>query len=96
MAGPEVHAWSSGRSEDTRPGGERPTALGGITMCSDDRRCRGRPETFLVRAGEWEAVYGNMPPIGLGEATALVPLAESSTARLRVRKGVPSSARVDE
>jgi hypothetical protein len=53
-------------------------------------------ETFLVRAGEWEAVYGNMPPIGLGKATTLVPLAESSTARLRVRKGVPSSAQVDE
>ena len=44
-------------------------------------------ETFLVRAREWEAVYGNMPPIGLGKATTLVPLAESSTARLRVRKG---------
>jgi hypothetical protein len=43
-------------------------------------------ETFLVRAGEWEAVYGNMPPIGLGKATTLVPLAEASTARLRVRR----------
>ncbi len=30
-------------------------------------------ETFLVRAGEWEAVYGNMPPIGLGKATTLIP-----------------------
>ena len=43
-------------------------------------------ETFLVRAGEWEAVYGNMPPVGLGKATTLVPLAKSSTARLRVRR----------
>jgi hypothetical protein len=42
-------------------------------------------ETFLVRAGEWEAIYGNMPPTGLGKATSLVPVSESSTARLRVR-----------
>jgi hypothetical protein len=27
-----------------------------------------------------------MPPVGLGKATTLVPLAEASTARLRVRK----------
>ena len=25
-------------------------------------------ETFLVRAGEYEAIYGNMPPTGLGKA----------------------------
>jgi hypothetical protein len=43
-------------------------------------------ETFLVRAGEYEAIYGNMPPHGLGKASTLVPIAESSTARLRVRK----------
>src|SRR5215510_9198462 len=30
-------------------------------------------ETFLVRAGEYEAIYGNMPPRGLGEASTLVP-----------------------
>jgi hypothetical protein len=52
-------------------------------------------ETFLVRAGEWEAVSGNMPPIGLGKATTLIPLAESSTARLRVRKRSESEARID-
>ena len=34
-------------------------------------------ETFLVRAGEYEAIYGNMPPYGLGKAADLVPLAES-------------------
>jgi hypothetical protein len=44
-------------------------------------------ETFLVRAGEYEAVYGNMPPIGLGKVGALVPIAESSRARLRLRAG---------
>ena len=27
-------------------------------------------ETFLVRAGEYESIYANMPPFGLGKATA--------------------------
>jgi hypothetical protein len=44
-------------------------------------------ETYLVRAGEYEAVYGNMPAFGLGKASRTVPLGESSTARLRVRRG---------
>jgi hypothetical protein len=43
-------------------------------------------ETFLVRAGEYEAVYGNMPPTGLGKATELVPLSGDSTARRRLRR----------
>jgi hypothetical protein len=30
-------------------------------------------ETYLVRAGEYETVYNNAPPIGLGKAGALVP-----------------------
>ena len=30
-------------------------------------------ETFLVRAGEYEAVYNNMPPFGLGDVSELVP-----------------------
>ena len=42
-------------------------------------------ETFLVRAGEYEAVYGNMPPRGLGKAANLVPLAAASGARQRLR-----------
>ncbi len=45
-------------------------------------------ETFLVRDGEYEAIYGNMPPRGLGKATELVPLSEESTARGRLRKRV--------
>ena len=32
-------------------------------------------ETYLVRAGAYEAVYNNMPPFGLGRAGALVPAA---------------------
>ena len=30
-------------------------------------------ETFLVREGEYEAVYNNMPPFGLGSVAELVP-----------------------
>jgi hypothetical protein len=41
-------------------------------------------ETYLVRAGEYEAIYGNMPPFGLGKAGRLVPLSQSSTARGRL------------
>jgi hypothetical protein len=32
-------------------------------------------ETFKVRAGEYEAIYNNMPPFGLGKAGKLVPAA---------------------
>lgn len=42
-------------------------------------------ETYLVRAGEYEAVYGNMPPYGLGKAGTLVPVAESVQARQRLK-----------
>ena len=42
-------------------------------------------ETFLVKAGQYEAVYGNMPPHGLGKAGRLVPVSESSSARSRLK-----------
>ena len=42
-------------------------------------------ETFLVRAGEYEAIYGNMPARGLGKASRLVPVADSTMARQRLR-----------
>jgi hypothetical protein len=42
-------------------------------------------ETYLVRAGEYEAVYGNMPAYGLAKATDLVPLRSGTTARRRLR-----------
>jgi len=44
-------------------------------------------ETYLVRAGEYEAVYDNMPPHGLGKAGMLVPVAGDSSARNRIRAG---------
>jgi hypothetical protein len=45
-------------------------------------------ETYLVRAGEYEAIYGNMPPFGLGRAGTLVTVAEGSTARGRLKRRV--------
>lgn len=42
-------------------------------------------ETYLVQAGQYEAIYGNMPPRGLGKAGRLVPASEASNARLRLR-----------
>jgi hypothetical protein len=45
-------------------------------------------ETYLVRAREYEAVYGNMPPHGLGKATTLVPVADSVGARQRLKAAV--------
>ena len=42
-------------------------------------------ETFLVRAGEFEAVYSNMPPHGLAKASSLVPVADSVDARQRLK-----------
>jgi hypothetical protein len=42
-------------------------------------------ETYLVRAGEYEGIYGNMPRFGLGKAGRLVPASQSSSARTRLR-----------
>jgi hypothetical protein len=46
-------------------------------------------ETYLVRAGEYEAVYCNLPPFGLGRAGRLVPVQDSSTARNRLKAAEP-------
>src|SRR5690349_1817658 len=48
-------------------------------------------ETFLVRAGEYEAIYGNMPPHGLGKAGRLMPLSEATSARARLTAAMPAS-----
>ncbi len=42
-------------------------------------------ETYLVRAGEYETIYGNMPAHGLGKAATLVPMSEANSARQRLR-----------
>ena len=56
-------------------------------------------ETYLVRAGDYESVYVNMPPFGLGDATTLVPATgerETASDRLgRTIGGDPSGDEVD-
>ncbi len=42
-------------------------------------------ETFLVRAGEFEVIYTNMPTFGLAKASKVVPIAESVAARDRLK-----------
>ncbi len=42
-------------------------------------------ETYRVRAGEYEAIYGNMPRIGLAGAADHKPLEPTSTAAQRIR-----------
>ena len=41
-------------------------------------------ETYKVRAGDYEAIYGNMPRVGLGAAGEHRPLGSASTAARRV------------
>ena len=46
------------------------------------------PETYQVRAGEYETVYSGMPPIGLGKVGTLVPASgrrESARDRMGIR-----------
>lgn len=40
-------------------------------------------ETYKVRAGEYESIYGNMPQFGLGVAGAHSKLGKASTAAIR-------------
>jgi hypothetical protein len=42
-------------------------------------------ETYRVRAGEYEAIYGNMPRVGLGRVAEHNPLDPASTAARRLR-----------
>lgn len=52
-------------------------------------------ETYRVRAGEREAMYGNMPMVGLAAAGRHVPLARSSTAARRIAARSDDRAPVD-
>jgi hypothetical protein len=50
-------------------------------------------ETYKVRAGEYEAIYGNMPAFGLAAASAHVPVAkrgQSAAGRIGVRADDPA------
>jgi hypothetical protein len=42
-------------------------------------------ETYMVRAGEYEAIYVNMPPHGLARAATHVPIKDSVDARKRLK-----------
>jgi hypothetical protein len=42
-------------------------------------------ETYLVRAGEFEAIYTNMPTYGLAKASSLVAVSDSTAARDRLK-----------
>jgi hypothetical protein len=41
-------------------------------------------ETYRVRAGEYEAIYGNMPRVGLARVGEHLPLGSTSTAAVRL------------
>jgi hypothetical protein len=50
-------------------------------------------ETYLVRAGDYEAIYGDVPEAGLAAGGRAVPLSVDSSARLRLRRAaVPEAA----
>lgn len=54
-------------------------------------------ETFLIRDGEYEAVYNNMPPFGLGDTVELVPASgQYETAAGRLGRTEGDDAAVDE
>lgn len=65
-----------------------------------NRRMRGREadvgvwhETYLVRQGNYEAVYSGMPPYGLGAAGHLVPIQARASARQRIAGGSEAEQR---
>src|SRR3954471_14610170 len=51
-------------------------------------------ETYRVPAGGYEAIYGNMPQVGLGKVGAHRPLGSTSTAALRAGVRVDDRAPV--
>ena len=54
-------------------------------------------ETFLVREDEYEAVYNNMPPYGLGDVAELIPASgREETAAGRLGKSDGDDAAVTE
>lgn len=41
-------------------------------------------ETYRIRPGGWEAIYGNMPAFGLAGATQAVPVSRGQSAAQRI------------
>lgn len=52
-------------------------------------------ETYQIRAGQFEVMYGNMPEFGLAAAGNHAPLARQSTAAKRVASRVDDTAPVE-
>lgn len=53
-------------------------------------------ETYKVRAGEFETMYGNMPRFGLATAFEHTPItAKTTTARKRISRGLETAAAAD-
>src|SRR5579875_768854 len=49
-------------------------------------------ETYCVKPGQWETIYGNMPPFGLAKASSAIPIGKDFySSRLRLRTGTGSS-----
>lgn len=49
-------------------------------------------ETYLIKQGQYESVYGNMPPIGLGAVGKLIPATHAyQQARMRLEQNSRSS-----
>jgi hypothetical protein len=48
-------------------------------------------ESYVVKAGDYESLYGNMPRFGLAKAAEHVPVARKGETAAR-RRGVPSDA----
>jgi Domain of unknown function (DUF4188) len=54
-------------------------------------------ETYLVRAGEYEAIYGGMPRVGLAAAGRRVPIArKGDSAAHRIGRGAVTAAKVTQ
>ena len=63
-----------------------PSGEPGIGLADEDRNAAGIwHETFMVAAGSYEAIYQNMPRVGLSAVGDLVPIGlTSATAAQRI------------
>ena len=84
-----VQYWRSSRISSATPatGGRAPAGLARVQPAHARRRATSGiwHETYRVRAGEYEAIYGNMPRVGLAAVGDLVPIGSTSaTAAQRI------------
>jgi Domain of unknown function (DUF4188) len=77
----ELEAWAANRDLRHRPAQKeffRRTAYNGNVGIFH--------ETFCVSAGQYEAIYANMPPFGLASAGSYVPVSAELSARHRMQR----------